>query len=176
MEAGAAEEATLVRTFTALVPVMQRRSTWALLGNVSQSRKWRRYLILLARSLSSTVLTGTSIAELWPSQRIALESGLLSDNRGKIIKMPTSAGKTRIAEMALVHTLIEQPGAKCIYIAPYRALVSEIESTLLSALGDLGFQVSTALGGFETDEIELFLNRNADVLVTTPEKLVVSQT
>ena len=171
METGAAEEATLVRTFTALMPVMQRRSTWALMGKVSQSGKWRRYLILLARSLSSAVLTGTSIAELWPSQKIALDSGLLSDNRGKIIKMPTSAGKTRIAEMALVHTLIEQPGAKCIYIAPYRALVSEIESTLIAVLGDLGFHVSTALGGFETDEIEMFLSRNADVLVTTPEKL-----
>ena len=171
MATGAAEEATLVRTFTALMPIMERRSTWALLGKVSESGKWRRYLMLLARGLSSTVLTGTSIAELWPSQRVALEGGLLSDNRGKIIKMPTSAGKTRIAEMALVHTLIEQPGAKCIYIAPYRALVSEIESTLIAVLGDLGFQVSTALGGFETDEIELFLSRNADVLVTTPEKL-----
>ena len=171
MEGGAAEEATLIRTFRALIPVMEARSTWKLLGSISTSSKWRRYLILLARSLSSPLLTGTSIAELWPSQKVALESGLLSNNRGKIIKMPTSAGKTRIAEMALAHTLIEQPGAKCIYIAPYRALVSEIESTLIAVLGDLGFQVSTALGGFETDEIELFLSRNADVLVTTPEKL-----
>ena len=171
MEGGAAEEATLTHTFRALIPVLQERSTWTLLGNVNESPKWRRYLVLLARSLSSDIFEGTSIAELWPSQRIALEHGLLSSNRGKIIKMPTSAGKTRIAEMALVHTLIEQPGAKCIYIAPYRALVSEIESTLIAVLGDLGYQVSTALGGFETDEVELFLSRNADVLVTTPEKL-----
>ena len=171
LESGAAEEATLVRTFRAMIPMMQERSTWNILGEVSPSRTWRRYLVLLARSLSGSLLNGTSIAELWPSQRTALQGGLLSDNRSKIIKMPTSAGKTRIAEMALVHTLIEQPGAKCIYIAPYRALVSEIESTLIAVLGDLGFQVSTALGGFETDEIELFLSRNADVLVTTPEKL-----
>ena len=171
MTSGAAEEATLIRTFRALIPVMQERSTWKLLGEVSAAPKWRRYLILLARSLSSSIFDGISISELWPSQRIALESGLLSDNRGKIIRMPTSAGKTRIAEMALVYTLITQPGVKCVYIAPYRALVSEIESTLIAVLGDLGFQVSTALGGFETDEIELFLSRNADVLVTTPEKL-----
>ena len=170
-ECGAAEEATLMRTFRALLVVMHRRSTWSILGEVSPSPKWHRYLTLLARSLSSTLLDGTSIAELWPSQTKALDNGLLSDQAGKIIKMPTSAGKTRIAEMVLVHTLIEQPGAKCIYIAPYRALVSEIESTLIAVLGDLGFQVSTALGGFETDEIELFLSQNADVLVTTPEKL-----
>ena len=171
LECGAAEEATLARTFRALSTIMHRRSTWSILGEVSSSEKWRRYLLLLARSLSSTLLNGTSIAELWPSQTQALDSGLLSDQAGKIIKMPTSAGKTRIAEMVLVHTLIEQPGAKCIYIAPYRALVSEIETTLIAVLGDLGFQVSTALGGFETDEIELFLSQNADVLVTTPEKL-----
>ena len=171
LECGAAEEATLVHTIRALLTVMQRRSTWSILGNVSSSPKWRRYLVLLARSLSSTLLNGTSIAELWPSQTLALDNGLLSDHAGKVIKMPTSAGKTRIAEMVLVHTLVENPGTKCIYIAPYRALVSEIESTLISVLGDLGFQVSTALGGFETDEIELFLSQNADVLVTTPEKL-----
>ena len=171
LSVGAAEQATLVRTFRALVPVMKERSTWDVLGGVSTSTKWRRYMTLLARGLSSDLMSGTSISELWPSQRTALEGGLLSDDRGKIIKMPTSAGKTRIAEMALVHTLIEHPGAKCIYIAPYRALVSEIESTLIAILGDLGFQVSTALGGFETDEIELFLSRSADVLVTTPEKL-----
>ena len=171
LECGAAEEATLIRTFRALLPIMHRRSTWSILGEVSSSPKWRRYLVLLARSLSSNLFDGTSIAELWPSQTKALDNGLLSDHAGKIIKMPTSAGKTRIAEMVLVHTLVEQPGAKCIYIAPYRALVSEIESTLIAVLGDLGFQVSTALGGFETDEIELFLSQNADVLVTTPEKL-----
>lgn len=168
---GAAEEATLLRTIRALIPVMQERSTWIKLANASSSPKWRRYLILLARGLSPDLIKGTSIAELWPSQNHALDGGLLSDNKGKIVRMPTSAGKTRVAEMALVHTLVEQPGAKCIYVAPYRALVSEIESTLISVLGDLGYQVSTALGGFETDELELFLSQNADVLVTTPEKL-----
>ena len=168
---GAAEEASLVRTFKALTPVMERRSTWKNLGQVSAEPKWQRYLALLARSLAQSPINGTSITELWPSQQEALRGGLLSDDGSKIIRMPTSAGKTRIAEMALVHTLVEQPGAKCIYVAPYRALVSEIESTLIAVLSDLGFQVSTALGGFETDEIELFNSRNADVLVTTPEKL-----
>ena len=168
---GAAEEATVIHTLNALTPVMRQRSTWESLEHVSAAFKWRRYLALLARSLSQTPMTGTSITELWPSQRVALDGGLLSDDTGKIIRMPTSAGKTRIAELALVHTLVEHPGAKCIYVAPYRALVSEIEATLIAVLSDLGFQVTTALGGFETDEIELFNTSNADVLVTTPEKL-----
>ena len=89
----------------------------------------------------------------------------------KIVKMPTSAGKTRIAELAIVYTLITNPGSKCVYIAPYRALVSELEQTFLNLLSDLGYRVSSVAGAFESDEFEELLLHDADVVVTTPEKL-----
>jgi replicative superfamily II helicase len=89
--------------------------------------------------------------------------------------MPTSAGKTRIAEMAIAKTLIEQPGSKCIYVAPYRALVWEIEDVLDRVFTDLGYKVSSVIGSYESDEFEDFLFRNTDVLIITPEKLDLVQ-
>ena len=46
--------------------------------------------------------------------------------------MPTSAGKTRITELAIVHTLVNHPNAKCVYVAPYRALVSELKQSFFN--------------------------------------------
>jgi len=73
--------------------------------------------------------------------------------------MPTSAGTTRIAELAVAYTLIKDPGAKCIYIAPYRALVAELEGDFLNLFADLGFGVSTATGSYDSDGIEEYRAR-----------------
>jgi helicase len=166
------EESNLVRSIRSLLPVMQKRSTWTLLSSVAPNEpKWQRYLKLLARGVGPNIYGGRSVAELWPSQIHAIEHGLLSDTAHKIIKMPTSAGKTRIAELAIIYTFIQYPGAKCIYIAPYRALVSELEQSFLNLFGDLGYRVSSVIGTFESDDFEELLLRDADIIVTTPEKL-----
>jgi superfamily II DNA/RNA helicase len=85
--------------------------------------------------------------------------------------MPTSAGKTRVAELAIVHTLISHPGARCVYVAPYRALVGEVQQAFVDLFSDLGFQVPLIVGSYETDELEEALAGQADVLIVTPEKL-----
>jgi len=169
---GLVDESNLVHTMRSLLPVMQKRSTWTVLGNlVPNSPRWERYLKLLARGLGQDVFRSASISELWPSQLDALQRGLLSSSTSKIIRMPTSSGKTRIAELVIAHTLITQPGAKCIYVAPYRALVGELEQVFLNLFIDLGFRVSSIIGTFETDDFEQLLASDADLLVVTPEKL-----
>lgn len=169
---GLVHETNLVHTIRSLLPVMQARSTWTVLGNVMPDNpRWQRYLRLLARGLGQNVLRSASVSELWPSQVAALQGGLLSSSRSKIIRMPTSAGKSRIAELAMVHTLITQPNAKCIYVAPYRALVGELEQVFLNLFADLGFRVSSIIGTYESDDFEQLLALDADVLVVTPEKL-----
>jgi helicase len=126
---------------------------------------------LLARGLGTDIYGSRSISELWPSQIAALEKGLLTDTSNKIIRMPTSAGKTRIAELAIIHTLLSDNSAKCIYVAPYRALVSELEQSFFYILSDLGYKVSSIIGAYESDEFENLLFHETDLLVTTPEKL-----
>jgi len=165
-------EFNLVRQIRSLIKIMVKSSTWNILGPILENNSvWDRYLKLLARGVGSDLLHSTSISEVWPSQKKAIESGLFDPQKNKVINMPTSAGKTRIAELAIVHTLIQNPGAKCIYVAPYRALVAELEDVFLNIFGDLGFQVSSILGTFEQDPFEEKLVENADILVLTPEKL-----
>lgn len=171
-EVGAVAEANLARTLRSLLPVMWQRSTWSYLGGFHPDRPaWHRYLKLLARGSGKRLLTSSSVSELWPSQVAALESGLMDGRSSKIIRMPTSAGKTRVAELAVVDTLVREPGAKCVYVAPFRALVSEVEQTFARLLADLGFQVSSILGTYESDQFEMLLAQDADLIVLTPEKL-----
>jgi replicative superfamily II helicase len=90
--------------------------------------------------------------------------------------MPTSAGKTRVAELAIAHTLITVPGSKCVYIAPYRALVGELEETFVNIFGDMGFKVSTIVDdAYTVDPFEQILIEESDLLVMTPEKLDLLQ-
>jgi helicase len=166
------EETNLLRSVRSLLPMMQKRATWTVLADVApQQPRWQRYLKLLARGVGTDMYRGRSISELWPSQMTAIAQGLLSDTASKIIRMPTSAGKTRIAELAMVHTLVQYPGAKCIYVAPYRALVAELQQSFLRLLNDLGYQISSVTGAYESDDFEALLLRDADVLIITPEKL-----
>ncbi|SRR6266566_1392363 len=173
---GAILESNLVLSMRSLLPVMQMRSTWThFSGLVKDNARWERYLKLLARGIGDEVLNSPSVSELWPSQVLALSSGLLDPSKSKIIRMPTSAGKTRVAELAMVHILVTEPGSKCVYVAPYRALVWELEQSFLNLFGDLGFQVSTVVGTYESDEFEELIASDADILVLTPEKLDLLQ-
>ncbi|WP_153044622.1 DEAD/DEAH box helicase, partial [Bacillus cereus] len=58
--------------------------------------------------------------------------GELLKNDGFVIGMPTSSGKTKVAEVTILKTLTKSPDALCIYIAPYRSLANEVEFSLSS--------------------------------------------
>jgi len=154
-----------------VLPVMVERSTWRQLRSVSASPRWHRYLKVLARGLGADVLDSRSVSELWPSQRSAVEGGLLDAAGSLALRMPTSAGKTRVAELAIVNALVTQPGSKCVFIAPYRALANEVEEAFANLFHDLGYAATTVPGGFDQDEMAADLTATDDVLVLTPEKL-----
>jgi helicase len=149
-----------------LLKLFDERSTWSNITAYGENRIespiWRTYLKNLALE--------KSIVEFWRSQLKALESGLLTTEDSFIIQMPTSAGKTFVAELAILATLTNPQQKRCLYIAPYRALVNEIEDKLSETLGALGYRVSNLTGGFEFDSLQNFLAVQSDVLVTTPEK------
>lgn len=169
---GAISHHSLVRLLLQTLPRMRRRSTWELLGPIHASDPtWRRYLLLLARGLGQRIDVNVGIVELWPSQITALERGLFDEGRSTMVRMPTSAGKTRIAEMAIVNHLISAPQERCLYIAPFKALAGEIEGALAGLFSELGFRLSTTLGSFETDEAEQEILSTAEVIISTPEKV-----
>ena len=169
---GFVEESNLLHSVRSLLPIMKNKSTWEVLKQYAKTNFiWARYLTLLARGLGRNIENNVSISELWPSQIEALKKGLLTTHTSKIIRMPTSAGKTRIAEMGIINALITNPESNCIYIAPFKSLVSEIEDTFLNIFNDLGFRVSVVVGDYERDLFEKNVINNADILVVTPEKL-----
>jgi helicase len=171
-DVGAVSEFNLTHMLRTLLPVLKDRSLWQVLGpTVPNNPRWQRYLKLLARGLGDDLLESSSITELWPSQLTALRQGLLSANESKLVRMPTSAGKTRVAELSIAHAVVSEPGLRCIYVAPYRALVGEVEQTLLSVFADMGLSVSSIAGTYESDDFETLLVSSADILVLTPEKL-----
>ncbi len=168
---GLVDQANLALILRSLLPVVHARSTWHVIGGSLDAPLWNRYLKLLSRGGGRSVVRSPSVSELWPSQLAAIEEGLLADESSKVVRMPTSAGKTRVAEMAIVHQLLSQPGSKCVYVAPYRALAGEIEEAFVHLLSDLGLRVSSVIGTYESDAFEQALVADAHLLVLTPEKL-----
>lgn len=165
-----ARDATLGAVTSELRTVLdqfKKRSTWftisAHAGSLLGNPVWQVYLQNLAFEKSTV--------EFWLSQLTAIRSGLLTSEDSYIVQMPTSSGKTLIAELAILGALTSREGVRCLYIAPYRALANEIENALSETLGAVGYRVSNLLGGFEFDAFQDFLLGESQVLVATPEKI-----
>ena len=171
LRTGRSAESNFCATAGALLLVLERRTTWALLSNASSSTRWQRYLKLLGRGTARRAIDARSLSELWPSQIRALNAGLVSTRESLVLRLPTSAGKTRIAEIAIAHQLSEQPGSRCIYVAPYRALVSEVEDSFTNLFSDLGVRVSSFAGGYDDDWFEQQIADDSDLIIATPERL-----
>lgn len=113
------------------------------------------------------------IFSLLPSQQEALRESLLDPVRiSVVLQMPTSSGKTLLAEFAILQSLQSYgEDTRVLYLTPTRALATQVRRTLNCDLRDLGIAVSAAGGAFEEDPYELGLLQTADgVIVATPEK------
>ena len=152
---------------------MEERSTWRILRAQGFSEE---YISTLTR------FPWNAVHELWQSQIDALtkvetpdhpeQNNILSDEvKRVVVSMPTSAGKTLLAEMVIIRTLQHKPGSKCVYVAPTRALVDEIETRLHRRLRFLGYRVASIVGAFEISVVEQDYLETVDVAVLTPEKL-----
>lgn len=110
------------------------------------------------------------ITELWTSQIEALDKALDSTTPGAVVNMRTSAGKTRVAELAILQTLLNDPETKVLYLAPFRSLAIEIEQNLSKTFDPLGFLVSHLYGGFRLSRSDTQLAKSSSITIATPEK------
>lgn len=146
------------------------------IGDISESEIWKKYFKLLANDVYDGVRVKDinkrlSKFEFWTSQLRAIEKGLLDKQESFVVQMPTSAGKTFVAELAILNALISQPGKKCLYISPFRALTNEKEIELSENLSKLGYSVSALSGSYEVDDFQDLVLSESDVLIATPEKM-----
>ena len=103
------------------------------------------------------------IRELYPPQAEAVERGLL-EGKSMLVSVPTAAGKTMLAELAMLKAALA--GGRSLYIVPLRALASEKQAAF-SRFSDLGVKVGLSSGDMERrDE---YLGRN-QIIVATSEK------
>lgn len=125
--------------------------------------------------------TKQSLFEVLPPQRRTLaEQGLLgSSRRSVVVSLPTSSGKTLIAEFRILQALnqFDQEHGWVAYLAPTRALVSQIARRLRRDFRAVQVVVEMATPALEVDGLEAAMLLEKDikqqfrVLVTTPEKL-----
>src|SRR5262249_26438149 len=111
-----------------------------------------------------------SVTELWSSQRAALPLALNSSNHGAVVNLRTSAGKTCVAELAILQTLLADPASKIFYLAPFRSLALEVEHTLSTTFTWLGHGVSHLYGGARVSSVDTELAAESSITIATPEK------
>lgn len=108
---------------------------------------------------------------LWPSARIYSEQALPGPHAHAVVCVPTGAGKSAVAELAIAQTLHR---GWVLYLAPTNALVGQLVRRLSSVFESLpGVQVRGFLGGAEYALLEsedLAVIGSCQVLVMTPEK------
>lgn len=122
-----------------------------------------------------------ALFDVLPPQRRALaEQGLLgSSRRAVVVSLPTSSGKTLIAQFRILQALnqFDYERGWVAYLAPTRTLVRQIARRLRRDFEPLGVQVEQVSPALEVDGVESELlqapegNNEFRILVTTPEKL-----
>ncbi|WP_162303816.1 DEAD/DEAH box helicase [Paracnuella aquatica] len=111
------------------------------------------------------------IWNFFPSQKKAIESGVL-ENKTCSLQMPTSAGKSSIAELIIYDEFTKNQSCKILYLVPFRALASELKSSLVVSLSELGVKSKTIYGGsLPTAEEKSSIN-DVNLLISTPEKFM----
>lgn len=115
-----------------------------------------------------------------PQRRTLAEKGLLgSSRRAVVVSLPTSSGKTLIAQFRILQALnqFEHERGWVAYLAPTRTLVNQVARQLRRDFEPLAILVEQVGPALEIDSIEAELLHQKDpskefrVLVTTPEKL-----
>ena len=106
--------------------------------------------------------------ELWPSQ-LEAAARVVDQNDDLVVSLPTSAGKTRIAELCILRCLAS--GKRVIFVTPLRALSAQTEVSLQRTFAPLGKTISTLYGSIGVSGFDEDVLRQSDIVVATPEKL-----
>jgi len=122
----------------------------------------------LRNYINSLTFREHPVTELFLSQRKALEKVLGIE--GAVVSMPTSSGKTRIAELVILQTLMFDATSKVLYIAPYRSLSFEMEETFNATFTPMEYYVTHLYGSAQFTAIDRQEMEQARVVIATPEK------
>lgn len=126
---------------------------------------WRDYVQLATKKTFP-------VWDFFPSQKIALQRGVLNTLNSIALQTPTSSGKTAICELIIYDEYKKNVNCKVLYLAPFRALASELKQTFGRNLARLGISSKTIYGGNIPTAAERELIQNVNLLIATPEKFM----
>jgi helicase len=116
------------------------------------------------------VLAKSGYDTLYPPQEDAIRAGAL-DGKNIVLASPTASGKTLVAEMVILKSILEKNG-KALYLTPLRALASEKYEDFqkyTSVEKAPGRKVRVAVTSGDYDKSDIYL-ANYDVIISTNEK------
>ena len=153
-----------------LIQELYDNSLW---NQLDQFNNDNEYNPMLKQYIRNYLERENPIVELWPSQIESLP--MINDKQRPnfILKMPTSAGKTFVAELTMLRFFLDnknRPYKKIVYISPFKSLSNELEISFKNSIGKLGFRISEFYGGFDTNLFENYIFDEIDIFILTPEK------
>lgn len=156
----------VIRLLILILDGFNEASLWSVLGKYfdTETSLPLKYIQSLVYKASG------NITELFITQRNSLPLVLKEEEKGSIVSIPTSSGKTRIGEISILNCIIENPEAKILFIAPYRSLAYEIENSLDEIFDNLGISISHLYGGSLFSKLDEKIIDESTVIVATPEK------
>ncbi|MHB1473560.1 MAG: DEAD/DEAH box helicase [Dermatophilaceae bacterium] len=118
--------------------------------------------------VAALMTRGRAEIDLWPSQLHVIDR-IFAGTDDLVVALPTSAGKTRIAELCILRCLAQK--RRAVYVTPLRALSAQTERILEETFAPLGVQVSSLYGSMGANDLDGDALRSSDIVVATPEKL-----
>ena len=155
----------VIRLLLLIMEGFKESSLWHVLGHYFNTKD-----NFPLKYIQSLVYKNGSVTELFLTQRQSLPKVLNDEQNGCVISIPTSSGKTRIGEIAILNCLVNEPDAKILYIAPFRSLAYEIENSLDEIFNNLDVSVSHLYGGSLFSKLDEKIIDESSVIVATPEK------
>lgn len=107
---------------------------------------------------------------LYPAQIMAIQGGATLD-QDRVVSLPTSSGKTLVAEFRIAAALTRHPYTRALYVAPYRLLARQVARSFRQGLSTLGFTVRDLGSGFDPSFEPDMPGGLPDVSICTPERL-----
>ncbi|MFK5893042.1 MAG: DEAD/DEAH box helicase [Pseudomonadota bacterium] len=151
----------IARLLIILINTFKQYSFWNVLPKLIESKITDNYVTQLA-------LNNPPITEMFFAQYNAVQA--MQKTSDIVISLPTSSGKTRIAEIAILETLVNNPYSKVLYLAPFRSLSYEVEESMDKMFSPLGFTTTLLYGGRQYSKLDKTLIENSNVIIATPEK------
>lgn len=135
---------------------------------LSVARSLRSPEVGLPDAFIEGLLDDNVLTLLPPQHRLLLDAQFASRTENALLNLPTSTGKTLLAECCVAAVLKNGPGLAVI-VVPYVALGNQITAALKRHLHKTDIRVTGMFGGFKLDSaLQPALRR--EVLVATPER------